>query len=64
MQFTFIISDTEDGKSVTMEMKRTDKDEEADQELSNAAALVGAMLEFLNKIDGQAVEETQKIQLQ
>lgn len=64
MQFTLIVTDSADGKDVTMEMKRTDKSEDSDSSQSNAAALVGAMLNFLNGIDGEAVEETKKIQLQ
>lgn len=64
MQFTMIISDSKDGKNVSMEMKRTDKDEEADPSTSNAAALVHAMLTFLEGIDDDAVADTNKIQLQ
>lgn len=64
MQFTLIIADSEDGKHVSMEMKRTDSTEDADPTTSNAAALVQALLGFLEGIDGDAVEATQKIVVQ
>lgn len=64
MQFTMIITDSEDGKNVTMEMKRTDKEEATDSSKSNAAAMVGALLNFLNGIDEDALEDTKKIIVQ
>jgi len=64
MQFTLIITDSEDKKSVSVEMKRTDKDKAADISESNAAAMMAAIVDMLNDNDSKAVEETQKIQLQ
>lgn len=64
MQFTLIITDSDDMKSVSVEMKRTDKAEEADVSESNAAAMMAAILDMMNDNDSEAVEDTKKIQLQ
>ena len=64
MQFTLIITDSADMKSVSVEMKRTDKNEEADVSESNAAAMMAAILDMMNDNDSDALEETTKIQLQ
>lgn len=64
MQYAMIITDSDDGKNVTVEMKRTDKAEDTDSSKSNAAAMMGAILNFLNGIDEDAVEDTQKIVVQ
>ena len=64
MQFTLIITDTDDMKSVTVEMKRTDKDEAADVSESNAAAMMAAILDMMNDNDSEAVQDTKSIQLQ
>ena len=64
MQFTLIITDSADMKSVSVEMKRTDKDEAADVSESNAAAMMAAILDMMNDNDSDALEETTKIQLQ
>lgn len=64
MQFTLIITDSEDKKSVSVEMKRTDKEEGVDISESNAAAMMAAIVDMMNDNDSEAVEETQKIQLQ
>lgn len=64
MQFAMIITDADDGKNVTVEMKRTDKAEDTDSSKSNAAAMMSALLNFLNGIDEDAVENQQKIIVQ
>ena len=64
MQFTLIITDSDDMKSVSVEMKRTDKDEEADVSESNAAAMMAAFLDMMNDNDSEAIEDTNTIQLQ
>ena len=64
MQFTLIITDSADKKSVSVEMKRTDKEEGVDISESNAAAMMAAIVDMMNDNDSEAVEETQKIQLQ
>lgn len=64
MQFTLIITDSADKKSVSVEMKRTDKEEGVDISESNAAAMMAAIVDMMNDNDSKAVEETQKIQLQ
>lgn len=64
MQFAMIITDADDGKNVTVEMKRTDKTEDTDSSKSNAAAMMSALLNFLNGIDEDAVENQQKIIVQ
>lgn len=64
MQFTLIITDSKDKKSVSVEMKRTDKEEGVDISESNAAAMMAAIVDMMNDNDSEAVEETQKIQLQ
>lgn len=64
MQFTLIITDSEDMKSVSVEMKRTDSGKEADVSESNAAAMMAAIIDMMNDNDSEAVEEVQKIQLQ
>lgn len=64
MQFTLIITDSDDKKSVSVEMKRTDKNEEADVSESNAAAMMAAILDMMNDNDSEAVEDTKKIVVQ
>lgn len=64
MQFTLIITDSEDMKSVSVEMKRTDKEEGVDISKSNAAAMMAALVDMLHDNDSEAVEDTKKIQLQ
>lgn len=64
MQFTLIITDNEDNKSVSVEMKRTDKAKDNDPSVSNAAAMMAAILDMLDTVDDKAVEEATKIQLQ
>lgn len=64
MQFTLIITDNEDNKSVSVEMKRTDKAKDTDPSVSNAAAMMAAILDMLDTVDDKAVEEATKIQLQ
>lgn len=64
MQFTLIITDSADKKSVSVEMKRTDKEEGVNISESNAAAMMAAIVDMMNDNDSEAVEETQKIQLQ
>ena len=64
MQFTLIITDSADMKSVSVEMKRTDKEEASDVSESNAAAMMAAILDMMNDNDSDAVEDTQKIHLQ
>lgn len=64
MQFTLIITDTDDNKSVSVEIKRTDKNEDADVSESNAAAMTSAILDMMNDNDSDAVEESQTIQPQ
>lgn len=64
MQFTLIITDSADKKSVSVEMKRTDNEKSNDISESNAAAMMAAIVDMLNDNDSEAVEETQKIQLQ
>ena len=60
-----IVTDSEDGKNVSVEMKRTDKAEDSDASQSNAAALIGAVLNFLDGVDdNDAVEDTKKIVVQ
>lgn len=64
MQFTLIITDSDDKKSVSVEMKRTDNEKSKDSSESNAAAMMAAIVDMLNDNDSEAVEDTQKIQLQ
>lgn len=64
MQFAMIITDADDGKNVTVEMKRTDKNEDTDSSQSPAAALMGGIVNYLNGIDDDAVESTEKIIVQ
>lgn len=64
MQFTLIITDSDDMKSVSVEMKRTDKDDAADVSESNAAAMMAAILDMMNDNDSEALDDTTKIQLQ
>ena len=64
MQFTLIITDSEDMKSVSVEMKRTDSSKEADVSESNAAAMMAAIIDMMNDNDSEAVEDVKKIQLQ
>ena len=64
MQFTLIITDSADKKSVSVEMKRTDKEEGVDISESNAAAMMAAIVDMMNDNDSEAVEDTKKIQLQ
>ena len=64
MQFTLIITDSKDMKSVSVEMKRTDNDKSNDVSESNAAAMMAAIIDMMNDNDSEAVEDTKKIQLQ
>ena len=64
MQFTLIITDSEDMKSVSVEMKRTDNEKSKDVSESNAAAMMAAILDMMNDNDSEAVEDVKKIQLQ
>lgn len=64
MQFTLIITDSEDNKSVSVEMKRTDNEKSNNISESNAAAMMAAIIDMMNDEDSEAVEETKKIQLQ
>lgn len=64
MQFTLIITDSDDKKSVSVEMKRTDAEKSNDTAESNAAAMMAAIVDMLHDNDSEAVEDTQKIQLQ
>ena len=64
MQFTLIITDSEDKKSVSVEMKRTDNEKTTDVSESNAAAMMAAIIDMMNDNDSEAVEDVKKIQLQ
>ena len=64
MQFTLIITDSEDMKSVSVEMKRTDQFKDTDSSESNAAAMMAAIIDMMNDNDSEAVEDVKKIQLQ
>ena len=64
MQFTLIITDSEDMKSVSVEMKRTDQAKDTDSSESNAAAMMAAIIDMMNDNDSEAVEDVKKIQLQ
>ena len=64
MQFTLIITDSEDNKSVSVEMKRTDAEKSNDISESNAAAMMAAIVDMLHDNDSEAVENTQKIVVQ
>ena len=64
MQFTLIITDSEDKKSVSVEMKRTDQAKDTDSSESNAAAMMAAIIDMMNDNDSEAVEDVKKIQLQ
>lgn len=60
MQFTFTFTDTKDGKGVDVQVKRTDEGEGGDAKDSNAAQMVGAILEMLDAVDGDV--ETSSLQ--
>lgn len=64
MQFTLIITDSDDKKSVSVEMKRTDDEKSTDISESNAAAMMAAIVDMLHDNDSEAVENTQKIVVQ